>query len=405
MTFKIPILILRYTFLLCLILGFTAQGAFAEGRMVFKPVLEVGWRMDSNFHKSETNEKEVYTYNVKPGFKFGYTTGKSMVSFDYFANVLRYDDQDTILAGQLKAEDYDYISHNAMFSAQSQATDRLLVGLDNKFLKSRDPANADANSNAVDRFRYTMNTLTPRLLYKFGEKYGLGLRYTNSSTDYSDDAVGQGEDSDENRGGVSMFYYFTPKTSFDLNYQMWTRDYAKTTSDYDSQQVMVNVKHQLNYFTVSAGAGYHTRDFDQTVPSGDISKAVWKLSIMGQNPPNATGTPKSSMSLSLSSNFNDSGSGDTYYDTTRIDARFTRLFMGKINCILKGSFQNSDYETSTREDDRWLVSLGADYLINDFFSVGLEGGKEERDSNSVGKDFENDYVMFNIKFSPILGAK
>ncbi len=388
---------LRYAVLFCLILGFTAQGAFAEGRMIFKPVLELGWKMDSNFHKSETNAKEVYTYNVKPGFKFGYTTGKSTVSFDYFANVLRYDDQDTIPAGQLKADDYDYVGHNAMFSAQAQATDRLLVGLDNKFLKSSDPASADANSNAVDRFRYTMNNLSPRLLYKFGDKYGLGLKYTNSSTDYSDDAVGQGEDSDEDRGTFTLFYYFTPKTSFNLDYQIWTRDYAKTTSDYDSQQVMANVKHQLNKVILNAGAGYQTREFDiSTEP--DIESFVWKVGLTGK-------LPKTSMNLSLSQNFNDSGSGDTYYTTTRLDARFTYLALEKINFILGGSLQNADYETSTREDDRWLVSLGADYLINDTFSVGFEGGKEERDSNAVGKDFENDYVMFNIKYRPIFGAK
>ena len=104
-------------------------------------------------------------------------------------------------------------------------------------------------------------------------------------------------------------------------------------------------------------------------------------------------------------NFNDSGSGDTYYTTTRLDARLSYLALEKINFTLGGSLQNADYETSTREDDRWLVSLGADYLINDTFSVGFEGGKEERDSNAVGKDFENDYVMFNIKYRPIFGAK
>jgi len=361
--------------------------------------------MDSNFHKADTNEKEVYTYNVKPGFEFGYTTGKSTVSFNYFANVLRYDDQDAIPAGQLKADDYDYVGHNAIFKAQAQATDRLLVGLDNQFMKSSDAASADANSNAVDRFRYSINRLSPRLLYTFGEKYGLGLKYTNSSTDYSDDAAGQGEDSDEDRGTFNLYYYFTPKTSFDLDYQIWTYDYAKTSSDYDSQQVMVNVNHQLNYFTVSAGVGYHSRDFDQTVASGDIDTTTWKLSVMGQNASDDVGIPKSSVSLSLSSNFNDSGSGDTYYNTTRLDARLTYLLMGKLNWILTGSIQNSDYETSTREDDRWQISLGADYLINESFSFGLEGGVEERDSNTAGKDFDNDYFMVNVKFHPIMGAK
>jgi len=103
MKFKIPLLILQYSLLFCLIIGFTSQSAFSQGRMIIKPILELGWRMDSNFHRAETNEKEVYTYNIKPGFTLGYTTEKSTVALDYFANVFRYDDQDTIPAGQKKS--------------------------------------------------------------------------------------------------------------------------------------------------------------------------------------------------------------------------------------------------------------------------------------------------------------
>ncbi|MBC2705980.1 outer membrane beta-barrel protein [Desulfobacula sp.] len=405
MKFKIPLLILRYSLMLCLILGFTAQSVFAQGRMVIEPIIEIGMRTDSNFHKSETNEKRVHTYNVKPGIKFGYTTDKSLVSLDYFANILRYDDQDTIPAGQLKADDYDYVAHRALFRAQTQTTDHLLLGMDNLFIKSSDPASADTSSNAVDRYEYTMNSFSPRLVYNFGEKFGLGLKYTNLITDYSNDAAGEGEDSDENRGTFTLFYYLNPGTFFNLDYQTWSRDYDETSSDYDSDQVMVNVSHQFNYFTVSAGAGYHARDFDQTVASGDIDQFVWKFSITGQNPPDAAGIPKSSIYLAIGGNLNDSGSGDDYYNATRFDARVTHLFLGKINCTLAGWFQNSDYETSVREDDRWLLSAGADYLINDFFTLGLEGGIEDRDSNEAGRDFDNKYVMFNIKFNYNLGSK
>ncbi len=103
MNFKIRLLILRYSLMLCLILGFTAQSVFAQGRIVIEPIIETGMWTDSNFYKSENNEKRVHTYSVKPGIKLGYTTDKSQVSLDYFANILRYDDQDTIPAGQISA--------------------------------------------------------------------------------------------------------------------------------------------------------------------------------------------------------------------------------------------------------------------------------------------------------------
>ncbi len=402
---QIPMAFLWYFGLLLLMSGLITQSAFAQGKMLLKPHIEAGWQSDSNFHKSETNEQSVYTYNVKPGLEFGYFTDKSLITLDYWFNVLRYDDRDDVLAGQKKADEFDYTEHRGFFTAQTQATDRLLIGIDNLFWKTRDPANADANSNAVDRFKYTLNNFTPHLTYKFGDKFGLGLKYTNLITDYQDDGPGQGEDSNENRGTLTFYYYFSPKTSFDLDYQYWERDYDKTTSDYTSNQVMGNVNQQFNYFTFTGGAGYHKRDFDQTLPSGDMDRFVWKLSVTGQNPPDAVGIPRSSMYISIGSNLNDSGSGETYYNATRIDARFTHLFVEKINCTIDAWYQNSDYKTSDREDDRWFISGAVDYLINDFISAGIEGGLEQRDSNESGRDFDNQFIMLNVRFYYNMGSK
>ncbi|MCF8113362.1 MAG: outer membrane beta-barrel protein [Desulfotignum sp.] len=383
----------------------TFSSASAQGRMLVKPHIQVDWRQDSNFHRSEKNEKTVHTYTVKPGVELGYTTDKTLMSLNYWLQVYKYDDQDENLAGQIDADEFDYTAHNAQARFQTQATRRLLVGVDDTFLKTRDPASADANSNAVDRFKYTLNRFSPHMTYKFGEKFGLGLKYTNLNTDYSDDAPGEGEDSVENRGTVNWYYNFTPKTSFNLDYQYWERDYDKNTVDYDSSQVMVNVKHQFNYLTFGAGAGYHNREFDKAVPSGDIDQFVWKVSVLGQNPPDAARIPKSSVYVSFGSNLNDSGTGNTYFTSTRLDARLTYLIMEKINCTLSGYYQNSEYETSSREDDRWLVSLAGDYLINEYFTVGLAGGLEERDSNQAGKDFDNEYVMIRAKFNYDLGSR
>jgi polysaccharide biosynthesis protein VpsM len=382
-----------------------AQPAFSQGRMVIKPYVETGIQHDSNFHKSETNTKSVNTFNVKPGFEFGYTTDKTLVGVDYNFNVFRYDDRDDYLPGQQKAEDFDYIGHSGRLFFQTQPADRLQLNLDNVFMKTRDPASADANANAVDRFKYNLNRFSPGLTYRFGEKFGFGLKYTNLYTDYSDDGPGQGEDSVENRGTATLLYNLTRKTSFDLDYQYWQRDYDKNTVDYTSSQIMANAYHQFNFLTFGAGIGYHNRDFDKAVPSGDIDQFIWKLSVSGQNPPDAVGIPRTSMYVSFGSNLNDAGTGNTYFTSTRLDVRFTYLLMEKINFILSGYYQNADYETSNRKDDRWLLSLAGDYLINDFFTVGLAGGFEERDSNLAGRDFDNQYVLLKAKFNYDMGSR
>ena len=107
---------------------------------------------------------------------------------------------------------------------------------------------------------------------------------------------------------------FNERTFFDLDYQIWHRDYDADTSDYDSHQIMVNVSHQFNYLTLAAGIGYHTREFDNeaAVRGGDQDAFAWKISLTGQNPQEKVKHPKSSVYLSLGSNLNDIGTGESY---------------------------------------------------------------------------------------------
>lgn len=382
-----------------------AGNVFAQGRMIINPHIETGARRDTNFHKSEENTKTVDTYYIKPGVELGYTTDKTTITLDYWLNWLNYDDQDDIGANDLAADDYDYTEHQADFQAQFQPTERLSLGLNNLFWKTRDPANADTNSNAVDRYKYDLNELNPWIQYRFAEKFGLGLGYTNKILDYNNDD--EGEDSDENRGNLTFYYYFNERTFFDLDYQIWHRDYDADTSDYDSHQIMVNVSHQFNYLTLAAGIGYHTREFDNeaAVRGGDQDAFAWQISLTGRNPQEKVKHPKSSVYLSLGSNLNDIGTGESYYTSTRFDAVVTYLFFERLNSTLKGWYQNSDYKTSDREDDRFFFSGALDYLIHDYFTLGLEAGYEDRDSNVAGKDFNNSYVMLNVKFDYDLASK
>ena len=375
-----------------------AAPAAAQGRLTIKPFIHTDWQYDSNYNRTETNEKGVHTYSVKPGIDLGFTTDKSLAAFNYWFQVFRYDDKDENLPGQRDAGDDDYTAHNAQLTLQTQATQRLLLRLDNWFIKTRDPANADANSNDVDRFKYSLNRFSPGMTYRFGEKFGLGLKYTNLYTDYSDDGPGEGEDSVENRGGLTGYYYFTPRTSFDLDYQFWEREYDKNSVDYTSNQLMLNVSHQFNRLTLKAGAGYHNREFDDPVPSGDIDQFVWQFS-------GTWNLPRTAVRMGLGSNLNDAGNGDTYFTSTRLDAMLVHQFTERIRGTLSGYYQNADYETSDREDDRWLVSLAGDYLITESLWVGLAGGLEQRDSNATGRDFDNQYLMIRAGFNYDLGSR
>ena len=374
---------------ICFLLSFClvfALPAFAAGKLTIQPFIEMQTRVDSNFYKHETETKSVNSYAINPGVVLKYSNGKSVVAFNYDTKIVWED-----------GENDD--RHNLGISFKTQTTNILGFNIGNTLQKTRDPASADDNANSIDRYRYYVNTFTPQMDYKLSDKFNLNLKYTNKITDYLDDDSGEGEDALENRIGLVFLYQMNSKTDLDLDYQYWWMDYDKSSVDYTSSQIFGNVNYRFHDLALSAGAGYHSREFDQSVSSGDFGKFVWKMGISGESNPQDNGLSKSSMSVSLSQNYNDAGQGDSYFTTTKLDANFTYLFTPKIYGRLGGTIQNAEYETSTRKDDRWSITPAVDYLLNDNFTLGVETGYEERDSNTSGKNFDNTYGMIKVKYS------
>ena len=382
----------------CLIFVFTAPAGFSAGKFTIEPFIELQTRHDSNFYQHETATKSVNTYVINPGLGLKYSTGKSMFGLDYDAKLKWLDYE-----AKLKQEDRDREDdHNLGLSFQTPVTDLLHLSVNNSLLKTSDPASADDNANSIDRYRYYVNTFSPQVKYQLSELFDLKLKYTNKLTDYIDDGTDEGEGSKENRFGLTLFYKSNSKTTFDMDYQYWQVKYDKDTINYTSNQIMSNVEYRFNQFVFTAGAGYHLRKFDKTLTSlasDDLDRLSWKMGFSGQTGESEEGgNPKSSINMSLKQNYNDAGTSDVYFTNTSLNAQFSYLFTNRLNGKLSGYIKNADYETSTREDDRWAITPALDYSLNDNFTLGLEIGYEERDSNIPAKRFDNKYGMIRIRY-------
>jgi len=391
---------IRFFILLIIVFGF--NNIASAGMFEIRQSLEAGWQHDSNFYKSETLERAVRTYHVKPGIEFGYTAPKSSLSAKYSLDRQWYDDEDEVLAGQFESDEYDYTGHLGELAAESKLTDHLFFSLNGMYAVTRDPGSSDLFNNAVERLRYSITRLNPRIVYQFGNRAGMGFGYTGLNTDYSKMLK---EDSDENRGTADLFFLITQRTSLTLNCQYWKRNYSVLTPDYVSKQGMLMLSRAGKYFQFSAGAGFHERSFEEQAAVLDIDSPVWMISLTGQNPPEARERPKSSMILSVNQNFNDAGEGHTYFLATKVMAGATWMLQDRLNLRFNGSYQNCDYEIGDRKDQSYSASAGIDYYISDYVTFGLEGGYAKRDSSDPGKDYDSNYGMINLKFHYNLGSK
>jgi len=392
------------------ILFFLVTDSDAE-KFTVTPRIASSWQTDSNFYKAETGERDVNTTLIQPGIDLGFETPRSSISLNYTLNAYYYDDRDTVPAGQREADEEDYVGHTAVLETRYRAFDRLLLGLDDSYYKTRDSAQSDYLSNSVSRDKYSINRLTPMLFYDFGSKFTAGLRYRNTEINYS---KGENEDASEHRGMFDLIYNLTSTASLDLDYQHWERDYDKTTSDYTSDQALLIFRKQLNYTTIEIGGGYHQRDFDN--PALDKTDTVaYRVAIRAQNPPAPEARPKSYLDLSAEMNFNDQGIGESYYTAHRFSLYAGHIFLKRLKVDVGGYYQMADYERETgltpggatelREDDTYFVKGSIGYIFTDWLIFSVSASYEERDSNLQGYDYDNRAIMAELAFSHDLGSR
>jgi len=377
----------------------------AAPRFVITPKIAAGWGYESNFFAAEESEREVATYLIQPGIDLGIETPKSSLILNYTLDVTYYDDLESVPSGEQSADDADFLGHTFSLETRHQAFDRLLLGLDDTFYKTREPGYSDALSNAVDRDLYYINRLTPLAVYEFGPKFSIAGRYQYTVIDFD---PSEREDSYEHRGILDLVYSFTPRTSLDLEYQYWEQFYDES-SDYTANQAKLILRRQFRVFTFSAGAGYQNRNFDDP-GFDDIDVFTYNLNITGEG---LLANRKSYVGFNAEQNFNDYGPEDEYFVATRLTLRAGHRFSRKFSGDLEAFYQRSDYERTrgltssgdieTRKDDTYIYAGTLSYDLARWLTLSGTGGYEERRSNLAGFDYVNRFAILKLAFAYHVG--
>jgi hypothetical protein len=358
--------------------------------------VSASWQYDSNYFRANTNERPVFTYLLQPGIDLGIETAKSSVRLDYTLNAYWYDDRDTVPPLERDASDDDYVGHTADLQMRYQAFDRLQFGLDNLFLLTRDPAQSDALSNSILRLKYRLNALTPFLVYEFGPKFNVAVRYRNTRINYTETDFG---DSDENRGIFDLIYNLNRRNSIDLQYQYWQKDYD-VGSDYTSNQVKLIFRRQMRSFDLLVGAGYQNRNYDDSALGSD-GVFTYNVSLDGEILENR----KAYATFRAEQNLNDQAFGNDYFIATRFGLSGGYEFTPKLSADALTSYQISDYQLTPRKDKTYTLSGSINYRFARWMAFNVAVGYETRDSNIFGLDYDNTFVIARINFAYEIGRK
>lgn len=376
----------------------------ALSEVTLKPLLISTIRLEDNYFLAENNEHEVLTYLLQPGVDLGYTEANSQAKLHYTLDNFFYDDQESDLAvGELSADEDDFTGHTLNVSGRYRAFKRLLLGIEDDFYVTRDPAQSDQLSNSISREKYTLNRIAPMIFYDFGDKFTAGLRYRNTIYDYSSELE---EDSTLNTGIVDLIYNMNRTLALDVEYQHSEMDYDLTTSDYSSDQIKLILRKTFRLIAVDVGAGYNNRSFDETDnDDDDIDGLVYHFNINTAS--DLLAGPK--LQFNYDTNYNDIGNtrdpGDSYYLAQRFTLRLTYDLSKKLTTGIGGYYQLSDYIKNVRKDKTIDLSANIGYALTRWLTASLTAGFANRDSNVSGYDYDNAYGFAALNVSHDFGKK
>jgi hypothetical protein len=381
----------------------TGTNALAAGRIIITPHIETSIEYNSNFFRTEHDAASVTAWNIAPGVQVIYKTAKTKVTLDGTLERHEYFGSDNAVYG--KIDDYSFTGGKASGEITSQVTDRLTVGLKDDLRVTRDPEYVDEYSQETGFSQYTTNSFTPNIYYDFGNKFGIGARYQNSLITWNESNNGTNEDYTENRGAIDAFYNLNRSTAIYLEYQIWKGDYDGYSSDYLANQITLNASKQFNYFTLTAGAGYYSRSFDQS-GLDNLDGIAWKIMLDGHDRSEAEDSkPRSFVRLALLHDLNNYGAGDSYYAATRLELKGGYLFRQKLEVSGMAMYQNEDYQMnpSDRTDNLYVLSARVGYEVRDKLTLSVEGGYRDRDSNATGQSYNDTFIMAKLEYAYSFG--
>lgn len=199
-------------------------------------------------------------------------------------------------------------------------------------------------------------------------------------------------------GALRLGYDVSPGTNAFVEGTYNTRNYRAQppavafTRDSDGYAVVAGAQFDITAITTGEiFAGYQDQDYDSALlPSA--SGPAYGAEVQWY------ATPITTVSFYAASTIEESttpGSGGFVRQSVELAGEHELLR----NVIASGAvaYRNEDYEGITRDDDYFILNVGADYLINQNFSAGFNYDFVDRDSNVTGLSYDRNVVGISIK--------
>ncbi|MDO6592942.1 outer membrane beta-barrel protein [Neptuniibacter sp. 1_MG-2023] len=366
--------------------------SYTDGPLQVIPQVSTRVGYDDNIFASESNEKSSTKVIISPSVQLKAEQGLNEYSVNYVLTQGNYQDS--------SADNYTdhQLSGRAFFDFNIRNRLELLAGYLDTHEDRGSGLNQGLNATINDvPIEYHVNSMQGA--YEFGGKDAKGrIRFVAGVQDREyDNFRTQTEVKDRQTVNTSVTFYYRvmPKTSLLFEVRNKDIDYDLSTVSLDSSERKYLLGATWDATAKTSGTvkfGYAEKDFDSALREDDDGVS-WELSMRW--------SPKSYSVLDISTDKKaeeTDGTGN-YIDMTSLDLQWTHAWTDLWRSRVYYGASNSDYVSSTREDDMISYGLGVDYDVRRWLNFGLDYVYSERDSNQANLDYERNTIFLTVQGS------
>jgi hypothetical protein len=366
--------------------------SYTDGPLQVIPQVSARVGYDDNIFASESNEKSSTKVIVSPSVQLKAEQGLNEYSVNYAITQGNYQDS--------SADNYTdhQVSGRAFFDFNIRNRLELLAGYLDTHEDRGSGLNQGLNATVNDvPIEYHVNSLQGT--YEFGGKNAKGrIKFVAGIQDREYDnfrTQTEVKNRQTRNASVTFYYRVMPKTSLLFEVRNKDIDYDLSTVSLDSSELKYLLGATWDATAKTSGTvkfGYAEKDFDSAAREDDDGVS-WELSMRW--------SPKSYSVVDISTDKKaeeTDGTGN-YIDMTSLDLQWTHAWSDIWRSRLYYGASNSDYVSSTREDDLISYGLGVDYDVRRWLNFGVDYVYSERDSNQANLDYERNTIFLTVQGS------
>ncbi len=346
------------------------------------PALSLMFGHDNNLFQSSANEKSSGLYEITPMIGWGAQSGAHEFGAMYEARIGRYD----------TSSDDNYERQRLDANANLVLNRKLDVALDFIYQDTSDPRGStdrpaltepdEWHATGADvMVGYGADRAPARLEVSLG---GNRKRYDNNST------FTAASELDTTNLGALFLYEVMPKTSLLFEVEARNLDYRAGTLDSEEYYTLFGGTWEATAQTSgTVKVGFVDKDFD-VAARDDFDGASWQIEVLWSPLPR---TDFQFTTYQIPSEA--TGIGDTIVQSD-FSVGVRHELRPRLVTAASLTTGTSDYEGSTREDDRDTINISANYEFQRWLTLRFDYIWYDNESNLANRDYDRNQINVTL---------